>query len=157
MLAGRPLQTRCLRAGQGVKLLLVRVNRPLIVGRIVELLPGVRQLLPLPSPLPTSPSRTAFQIMALQGKVAVVTGATGIVGEGIARAFLEAGATVVAPIREAGKEAGLRAALGAPPADRLVTPVDAYTTAEGSKQLARFVQVKYGAVVSARWPQPVKN
>ncbi|KAL4447498.1 hypothetical protein ABPG75_004717 [Micractinium tetrahymenae] len=84
--------------------------------------------------------------MALQGKVAIVTGATGIVGEGIARAFLQAGATVVAPVRDAGKEAGLRSALGSPPADRLVTPVDAYTTAEGSKQLARFVQLKYGAV-----------
>ena len=60
--------------------------------------------------------------MALEGRVAVVTGATGIVGEGIAREFLAAGASVVAPIRAAGKEAGLRAALGAPPADRLITP-----------------------------------
>jgi NAD(P)-dependent dehydrogenase (short-subunit alcohol dehydrogenase family) len=46
--------------------------------------------------------------MALQGQVAPVTGATGIVGEGIAHAFLEEGATVVAPIRSAGKEAAPR-------------------------------------------------
>lgn len=37
--------------------------------------------------------------MALQDKVAIVTGATGIVGEGIARAFLDAGATLICPIR----------------------------------------------------------
>lgn len=84
--------------------------------------------------------------MALEGKVAIVTGATGIVGEGIARAFLEAGAVVVAPIRSAGKEAPLRQALGSPPPDRLDLPLDDYTTNEGSKQLARYVQFKYGGV-----------
>lgn len=85
--------------------------------------------------------------MELQGQVALVTGATGIVGEGIARAFLEAGATLVAPIRSAAKEAALRAAMGSPPAQRLDTPLDDYTTAEGAKQLARYVQLKYGGGV----------
>lgn len=84
--------------------------------------------------------------MALQDKVAIVTGATGIVGEGIARAFLDAGATLICPIRSAGKEAGLRAALGSPDTARLDTPVDDYSSAEGSKQLARYVQVKHRAV-----------
>lgn len=68
-------------------------------------------------------------------------------GEGIARAFLQAGATVVAPIRSAGKEAALREALGSPPAERLHCPLDEYTTAEGAKALARWAALKFGAVV----------
>jgi uncharacterized membrane protein (UPF0136 family) len=166
--------------------------------------------------------------MALEGKVAIVTGATGIVGEGIARAFLESGATLVCPVRRclrqrhllpawssrmpgipsfpahgiaraflesgatlvcpvrrclrqrhllpawssrmpgipsfparfwnrfscshaersAGKESGLRAALGSPPSARLDCPVGDYASGEGAKQLARYVQLKHGAVVS---------
>ena len=50
--------------------------------------------------------------MALQGKVALVTGATGIVGEGIARVFLEAGARVICPVR--------RHIAGSSPADALL-------------------------------------
>lgn len=85
--------------------------------------------------------------MALEGRVCVVTGATGIVGEAIARAFLDAGATVVAPVRSAGKEAGLRAALGSPPAHRLDCPVEDYSHLEGAKALGRYVALKYGGGV----------
>lgn len=94
--------------------------------------------------------------MALEGRVALITGATGIVGEGIARAFLEAGATVVAPVRAAGKDSALRTALGSPPAGRLECPVEDYSHVEGAKQLARWVAVKYsGGVVSwLGWPCP---
>ena len=85
--------------------------------------------------------------MALQGKVCLVTGATGIVGEGIAKAFSEAGAQVIAPVRTPSKEAALRAAVGGPPPDKLDAPAADYSTSEGSKQLARYVQLKYGGVV----------
>ena len=48
----------------------------------------------------------------LDGKVAIVTGGTGALGGAVVRAFLEAGAAVVAPYRRAGDLADLRAQAG---------------------------------------------
>ena len=62
---------------------------------------------------------------------------------------------MVAPIRSAGKEAALRAAMGSSPVERLDTPLDSYTAAEGAKQLARYVHLKYvDGVVSGRLRRP---
>ena len=48
----------------------------------------------------------------LDGKVAIVTGGTGALGGAVVKAFLEAGAAVVAPYRRAGDLADLRAQAG---------------------------------------------
>ena len=49
----------------------------------------------------------------LSARVAVVTGATGNLGHAVVRAFLEAGAHVAAPVRDAAKATELRASCGA--------------------------------------------
>jgi NAD(P)-dependent dehydrogenase (short-subunit alcohol dehydrogenase family) len=57
----------------------------------------------------------------LDGKICLVAGGTGTVGEEIVKAFIEAGATVVVPSRSRQKLDGLSAFVGAPPsaAERL--------------------------------------
>ncbi len=50
----------------------------------------------------------------LTGRVALVAGGAGAVGEGIVRALLGAGAQVIVPTRDADRVAALRARLGAP-------------------------------------------
>jgi NAD(P)-dependent dehydrogenase (short-subunit alcohol dehydrogenase family) len=78
----------------------------------------------------------------LEGRVAVVTGATGIVGSGVASAFLaEGAAAVVAPARSAAGRAALLAELGAPPA--LDVPVCDYSTPEGAAALAVHLRQRF--------------
>jgi NAD(P)-dependent dehydrogenase (short-subunit alcohol dehydrogenase family) len=62
--------------------------------------------------------------MSLNGKVVVVIGATGVVGSGICRAFLDAGAFVVGVSRSAEKFDELEKTLG-------LTTSDAFATAVG--------------------------
>lgn len=57
----------------------------------------------------------------LAGLVCVVAGGTGTVGEGIVRAFLRDGATVVVPSRSQEAIDRLRSSLASAPAERLVT------------------------------------
>lgn len=52
--------------------------------------------------------------MDLAGRVAVVTGATGVLGHAVTRAFLDAGAHVAAPVRDASRGEALRAAVADP-------------------------------------------
>lgn len=57
----------------------------------------------------------------LAGKVAYIAGGAGNVGEGIVRAFLEAGATVITSSRKRGKLDQLRSLLSDTATDKLVT------------------------------------
>lgn len=50
--------------------------------------------------------------VSLQGQVAIITGGTGGLGPAVLRAFLEAGAQVVAPVRERARLEALRPSLG---------------------------------------------
>ena len=63
-------------------------------------------------------------MLDLSSHVCVITGATGNLGHTVVRAFLERGAHVAIPIRDASKEAELRDALGelagTPDAPRLI-------------------------------------
>ncbi len=51
--------------------------------------------------------------MQLEGKIVIITGGTGGLGQHVTRAFLEQGATVVVPYKEEGSFRTLQAALGA--------------------------------------------
>lgn len=76
---------------------------------------------------------------SMRGKVVVVTGATGNVGWGAARAFLDAGAEVVTPIRDDASRA--RLGLSAPGLHVVTADV---STEAGAEALARFVEERFG-------------
>lgn len=78
----------------------------------------------------------------VSNQVVVVLGSTGRVGGGIAASLLDAGATVIAPIRSPEKEkaiGGLRLSHG----DRLICYVQEYGTLQGAQDLAETIKSAY--------------
>lgn len=97
----------------------------------------------------------------LVGKVALIAGGTGGVGEGIVRAFLQAGATVVVPSRTADKLDQLRAGLGDIAGDRLIPIEGDFSDVESAEQLrARTLEkvTQLDAIVASingRWNEDI--
>lgn len=84
--------------------------------------------------------------MALSGKVVVIAGTSGIVGSGIAHAFIEQGAVLVAPVRnEKSKVVLLNDLEGLDVASVDVLVLDVGTE-EGATQLADYIKGKYGEI-----------
>lgn len=82
----------------------------------------------------------------LTGRTILVAGGTGAVGEGIVRAYLAAGATVVVPTRTEGRAAEFRAVLGdATTADLHLFAHD-YTTFAGAEELADQMMTRFGRI-----------
>ena len=71
----------------------------------------------------------------LDGKVCLILGGAGAVGEGIVRSFLEEGAFVIVPSRSAERLQGLRKLLGAAANERLVTVPANTGTVAGAEAL----------------------
>lgn len=86
--------------------------------------------------------------MSLQGQVAIVCGATGIVGGAIAQTLYMEGATVVCPLRPGGSvELPAELAVAAAAGDgRLSAPLFDYGSKAGAEALAAVVRAEHGAV-----------
>jgi len=83
----------------------------------------------------------------LAGRRVLVPGGTGGVGEGVVRAFLVAGADVVAPTRSDQRGAELRAALGDLGVSPLLhMPTHDYTTFDGAEELGRQMTERLGGI-----------
>ena len=80
----------------------------------------------------------------LAGKVALVIGGAGEVGEGIVRQFLTHGATVVVPSRDQYRLDELKEHLGEKCCDHLVTFVASCGTEEGGLDLHKKIEDKVG-------------
>lgn len=87
---------------------------------------------------------------SFQGQVVVVLGATGVVGAGVARSFLDAGATVLAVSRDAGKLEALKSSLGVKAGDAFEGVVGAFDT-DASAAAAR------DAIVAACHGHPIDH
>jgi len=71
----------------------------------------------------------------LDGKVSLILGGAGYVGEGIVRSFLDEGAFVIVPSRSPERLQGLRKVLGAAADERLVTVTANTGTEKGAEAL----------------------
>ncbi|MDO9084936.1 MAG: SDR family oxidoreductase [Anaerolineaceae bacterium] len=80
----------------------------------------------------------------LKGKVALVIGGAGEVGEGVVRQFLTHGATVVVPSRDEYRIEQLRNHLGQICCDRLITFQAGCTTEEGGHDLRKKIENEVG-------------
>ena len=83
---------------------------------------------------------------ALNGKIAVIAGGTGTVGEAIVRVFLEEGATVVVPSRTEDAIARLREYLGSAATERLTTLVGQIGEEAGAERLRDEVLERVGPI-----------
>ena len=80
--------------------------------------------------------------MALQGKITLVSGASGVVAAGILDQILRSGATVVAPIR--GNRDALLRSLGDVDTSKLDVVTCTVTEERSVEELAQYIQKKYG-------------
>src|SRR5438105_1137320 len=80
----------------------------------------------------------------LDGKVSLVLGGAGFVGEGIVRSFLEEGAFVIVPSRSPERLQGLRQLLGPLANERLVTVPANTGTVAGAEALRGQILAKMG-------------
>lgn len=83
----------------------------------------------------------------MTGRVAVIPGGTGAVGEGVVRAWLDAGASVIIPSRTQGRVDQFRGVLGAlGDNDNLHFVVGDYTSFDGAEAIAARISAEFGAV-----------
>lgn len=84
-----------------------------------------------------------FPAVSLVGKVAVVLGGTGGVGEGIVKALLTQGATVVVPTRSASKGEQLKEYVGTELAERLVVRMGTVQDEQSALELGQYLHDTY--------------
>lgn len=82
----------------------------------------------------------------LTGRHVLIAGGSGAVGEGIVRAYLEAGAEVIVPTRSERRADQLRRILGSAASDRLHLLVADYTSFAGAEALADHILASFGAL-----------
>ncbi|MHB9849070.1 SDR family NAD(P)-dependent oxidoreductase [Streptomyces krungchingensis] len=84
--------------------------------------------------------------LPLHGKVAVIPGGTGNVGEGIVRAFLKAGATVVVPTRSKDRFTALTKLIGPELSSQLKAATGAYGSFASARALAESIASEHGRI-----------
>ncbi len=82
----------------------------------------------------------------LDGKICLVAGGTGSVGEGIVRAFLRQGASVVVPSRSQEAIDRLRNALAGAPVERLLTLVGNISDVDEAARLRDEILARHKAI-----------